>query len=35
MGHPSRGKACEGLTVIRRLDVENDYKNNPLRSTYN
>jgi hypothetical protein len=25
----------EGLTVIRRLNVENDYKNNQLRSTYN
>jgi hypothetical protein len=25
----------QGLTVIRRLNVENDYKNNKLRSTYN
>jgi hypothetical protein len=25
----------QGLTVIRRLNVENDYKNNRLRSTYN
>jgi hypothetical protein len=25
----------QGLTVIRRLNVENDYKNNQLRSTYN
>ena len=24
----------QGLTVIRRLNVENDYKNNQLRSTY-
>jgi hypothetical protein len=25
----------EGLTVIRRLNVENDYKNNQLRPSYN